>query len=172
MATAETMEEGLAKLQRLAKSGRADELFKFKTLTDFPAGSAFVASTFKMTDTKNGEACLVEVQYTLPNGKKTNATLMVAERFKEQCETKLPCLLYYGGKKDIGSGKQCHQLSFVDPGSELLDEDDGSDADIEVVDTFTPCEDCTKNKRYCYGFCPRCCGHQPHSGGQCDCRGL
>jgi hypothetical protein len=156
----------------LAKIGRAENLFKFKTLNDFLAGSAFVVSTFKITDTKVGLACLVEIEYGLANGKKTNATLMVAERFKEQCETKLLCLLYYGGEKDIGSGKQCHQLLFVDPGSELLDEDVDSDADTEVLDTFTPCEDCTKNKWYCYGFCPGCRSHQPHSGGQCDCRGL
>jgi hypothetical protein len=96
--------------------------------------------------------------------------LMVAEWFKKQCETKLRCLLYYGGKKDIGGGKRYHCLSFVDPESELLDEDD-SDVDIVVLDNVTLCEDFTKNKWYCHGFCPRCDSYQPHNGGQCDCGG-
>jgi hypothetical protein len=108
----------------------------FNMLNDFPAKSTFVASAFKMTNTKVGLACLVEVEYGLVNGKKANATLMVAERFKEQREMKLPCLLYYGGKKDIGGGKQCHHLPFVDPKSELLDED-SSDTDAVAVENDT-----------------------------------
>jgi hypothetical protein len=149
LATAEAMETGFANPRWLAKNGRANDLFKFKTLNDFSAGSAFVVSTFKMTDTKVSSACLVEIEYESANGIKVNAALMVSDQFKEQCDTKLSCLLYYGGRKDIGGGKKCHQLLFKDPKSELLDKDDGdnSDADTVALDNDTSCEDCVKNNQ-------------------------
>jgi hypothetical protein len=191
------MQRGLEKLRKLVESGEAENVFRHKTLNDFSAGTIFQADGYKKVKTKIGMACLVDVKHEQFNTKtgrvsKSQFPLMIAERFGDDCENKLPCLLYYAGKKNIDGGKTCHQLTFIDPNDKVLngedeevkqrptfggdddddDADDDDDEQLEIVDHRSiPCESCIQNGRTatCYGHCTSCGGHQPRNGSQCRC---
>ena len=176
--------------RRLADKGKIAERVGIKTLTDVEANTVLEVLAFKKTETRNGEAVALTVILPEHASSRGETTLFVPIRFLEECERKVPCLLYYGGVKSLDGGKRCHDVKLITPddGSIFHDSDDEGVADDEwsgeddeeskaieahmlSIDDFLPtCLTCGQSADVCTGRCSRCNAHQPLDGGQCHCR--
>ena len=133
-------------------------LFVSKTLNDFEAGMILEAESWERRTTRLGEAPFVMCAWTLDDGERKRGKVILPTRLMSECEEKIPCVLYYEGKKILSGGKSCHALRFV------------NDSDIGLEDTEdndSPCEEC--GEKFCYGNCPICGNHQNFNGSQCRC---
>jgi hypothetical protein len=173
--------------RKLAKQGKVVDRSGILTLNDIDPGTVLEGMFAKKTKTSVGDAMTIAVVDT-KNGKRIPMDLMVPERFETQCQEKLPCLLYYDGKKQTKKGKDAHDLRFIpifDPrmfhesDEEEEDEDEKTEKDSahpttpveKEVSPAKSCETCEEG-RFCTGFCPLCGNHQPFNGSQCRCFGF
>ena len=171
------------------------------TLNDIKPGTVLEGMVAKKVTTSVGDAMTIAVVETR-NGKRIPMDLMVPERFESLCEEKLPCLLYYDGKKDSKKGNPAHDLRFIpieDPrmfhdsdeecdfenGDDAMDEEqkDPAKNNLEKSDNVNAsqskevsaqkqCDTCKDEGQFCTGFCPLCENHQPFNGSQCRCFGF
>jgi hypothetical protein len=158
-------------------------------LNDVDAGTVLEGLTAKEYSTCNGLAMVISV-VEVKRGQRLEYDLMIPERFKTLCEEKLPCLLYYDGKKPMKNGKEAHDLRFIpidDPkmfheSDDEFDEEDkvkeievteqskGTQTDeVSDQEPHEPCDSCVQEGRICPGFCTFCSNHQPLNGAQCRC---
>ena len=100
-----------------------NNLFVLKTLNDFEAGMILEAESWERRTTRLGEALFVKCTWTSDSGERKHSKVMLPTRLTRECEEKIPCALYYEGKKILSGGKSCHALRFV------------NDSDIELGDT-------------------------------------
>jgi hypothetical protein len=73
---------------------------------------------FESVETRIGPAVVITVIMTeeTPSGDvRKPADIMIPNRFLDQCEKKLPCILYYDGVKNLPGGKRFHDLKFISP---------------------------------------------------------
>lgn len=180
--------------RKLAKQGKVVERSGILTLNDIQPGTVLEGMFAKKTKTSVGDAMTIAVVET-KNGKRIPLDLMVPERFEPQCQEKLPCLLYYDGKKETKKGKPAHDLRFIpiedprmfhDSDEETDSEEETNDEPKEGYQTDTQtgasddkevsvqkrCDTCQDEGRFCTGFCPLCGNHQPFNGSQCRCFGF
>jgi hypothetical protein len=173
----------------LAEGGKLSDRVGIKTLSDMKANTVMEVLTCKTADTRNGEAVAATV--ILPEHATTRGetTLFLPLRFWEECERKVPCLLYYGGVKALDGGKRCHDVKLIkaDDGVVFHESDDEGvagdawteDEDDEgktieyhmtsVADFEPTCPTCGQRGEACPGPCDRCNEHQPINGSQCRC---
>ena len=87
-----------------------------KNLTEIPAGTVMEVLAYRIAETKNGEVVVATV--VLPEHEETRGetTLVIPGRFAEECKMKVPCLMYYAGKKQLEGGKQCHNATLIKVG--------------------------------------------------------
>jgi hypothetical protein len=116
---------------------------------------------------------------------------MIPGRFEEEC-TKIPCLVYYAGKKQTKGGNECHDLKFIKADDKDVFHDSDDNLEIEMENTslddgyvvpdeptslsmgasqasIRVCSSCIIDGLICPGFCPICGDHQPSNGSQCRC---
>lgn len=123
-----------------------------------------------------------------PKGPERNPfTLLISGRFEEECAAKVPCVVYYAGKKDTKKGQQCHDLKFVKADDkdvfrkedeDLFDVSDDSDDEVISVrkvgklgkEVESKCPLCTPEGMECIGQCEFCECHLPLNGSQCRCK--
>jgi hypothetical protein len=171
----------------LAEQGKVGERTGFKTLSDVEAGVVMEVLSYKISDTRNGDAVIATV--IMPQHEKTRGetTLVLPIRFAEECERKVPCLLFYEGVKKLQGGKKCHDAKLVKLNDGVVFHDSDDEADDEASDDegyegsgagsqkmsildFVPtCSTCGETDELCLGRCDACDGHQPLNGGQCRC---
>lgn len=113
--------------------------------------------------TTHGLAPTVKFETKSEDGAKESGTLILPNRLLAQCQTKLPCVAYYAGKKQLKGGKSCHDIHFISD-TEDEDEEIGDDDIYEIG-----CKSCRIKKVSCFGFCGGCGCHQPPDGSQCVC---
>ena len=108
-----------------------EERTKAKTLSDIAPNTVFEGVEHKNVQTANGPAVVMTVIETVTrNGKKKRCQfeIMMSDRFNVECCLKLPCVVFYAGKKQIKGGNTCHDLRFIKPDDKILflesDEDD------------------------------------------------
>jgi hypothetical protein len=141
--------------------------------------------SYARAETRNGDA--ISLKVILPEHKETReeTAMIIPLRFEEECEKKVPCLLFYHGQKKLDGGKKCHQVSFLKPDDPTVfresdDEDDSDDDDdarsdgeaehrLSINDFIPKCLTCGKSGESCFGFCKLCNAHQPLNGSQCRC---
>jgi hypothetical protein len=157
----------------------------FKTLSDVKGGIVMEVLSYKIADTRNGEAIIATV--IMPEHEKTRGetTLVLPIRFAEECERKVPCLLFYDGVKKLTGGKKCHEVKLIKPNDGAVFHESDDEADDEAsdggesrgdsqklsIEDFIPtCPTCGETDELCLGRCIICSEHQPLNGGQCHCR--
>lgn len=151
------------------------------------AGIVMEVLSFKPTETRNGEAIALTVILPEHANTRGETTLIVPNRFADECERKVPCLLFYEGCKKLEGGKRCHEVKLIklddgavfhdsddecfDEDDEASDEDAGDDEPMLSINDFlpNPCPSCKKSGENCFGYCGRCKAHQPPDGSQCRC---
>jgi hypothetical protein len=172
----------------LAEQGKVGERTGFKTLSDMEPGVVMEVLSYKISDTRNGDAVIATV--IMPEHEKTRGetTLVLPFRFAEECERKVPCLLFYEGVKKLQGGKRCHDAKLIkandgvvfhdsddEVGGEASDDDDSEEEEgggkrlLSVKDFMPSCPICGETDERCLGRCAVCNDHQPLSGGQCPC---
>ena len=151
---------------------KLDERSRVKTLNDVAPKTVLEVLSWTTVSTVNGDAILLEITETREN-REVTWQLMIPDRFRPQCETKVPCVIYYDGKKPMKGGKEAHDLRFFETDDKDIfhDSDDEADDDEGLIDDLEcrTCDDCAKEKRVCEGFCIFCNNHQPRNGSQCRC---
>ena len=148
------------------------------------------AISWKKTPTSKGDAILLSVIETTTFQKKeqrVTSTVMIPIRFEPQCE-RIPCLLYYAGKRQSKKGQDYHDLKFIraDDKEVFHNSDDGLDLNKDKASSIqspppppppTPstsanniyCTLCDSEGLVCSGFCANCGEHQPKDGLHCSC---
>ena len=167
--------------RRLVNDGKLSEKVAFKTLSEIEPNTIAQVLSFQTTETRMGEAVLLDSIIWLDDNQKERVRLMVAKRHQSECEKKVPCLIYYEGIKKLSDGKSCHNLHFISPddpmifyeeektpttrsrGTKVADEKD----DEVMSDYVAPCESCAMINRVCPGRCSKCDRHL--YAGQCNC---
>jgi len=152
------------------EGNKIEERVSQKTLTNIAPKTVMEVLAYRPLDTKNGKACLLTVVLPQHESSQGETQLLVPGRFLEECEEKVPCLMHYGGRKDLDGGKQCHdaRLIRIDDGAVFHQSDDEEDY---VVKDFLPlCPECELSPEICAGWCPVCNRHQPLDGSQCVCK--
>lgn len=107
---------------------------------------------------------------------------MISKRFEAQCAVKVPCVVYYVGKKQTKSEQQCFDVRFIrhDDRTVFHDSDEETEVDSfssDALTALTPsvvsgqCAYCIADGTAysCFGFCSLCGNHQPKNGSQCRC---
>lgn len=110
-------------------------------LADVTPNTVLEALSFKKTETQVGPVFLIDVIETVTNDegrtRRMTSKLMIPERFEGEV-SKIPCVLYYIGKKPIKGGKQCHDLRFIShDDADVLHDGDDDESDNEVVEKST-----------------------------------
>ena len=180
--------------RKLVQLGLVDERLRSKTLNDIAPAIVLEANSWKKSTTSNGPVVILSVIETVTGlkGEQRNPfNLMIPGRFEEEC-AKIPCLLYYTGKKQIKGGKECHDLKFikVDDKDVFHDSDDSLEVEMgntSLDDTYVVpneltslsiaasnssikvCSSCMIDGLSCPGFCPICGDHLPSNGSGCQC---
>jgi len=129
--------------------------------------------SYRPLETKNGKAIILNVVLPEHGSSRAETQLLVPGRFHEECEEKVPCLLYYNGMKDLDGGKQCHDAKLIRTDDGIVfhqSDDDDEDGNGDDVADFVPiCQDCQLHPDLCPGHCLRCNTHQSLDGTQCAC---
>ena len=94
-----------------------------QTLNDIKPNTILEAESYKMIGTKIGRAPCVK--YT---SEVIGKRIKGRSQFNGQCEERIPCLIHYGGKKNMDGGKTYHDLNFISDTEN--DESDNDNADF------------------------------------------
>ena len=104
------------------------QMFRMQTLNDIEPGTILEVESFKMLTTSIGVTPCVKYAATL-DGRRVKGRLIIPERFTSVCNDRIPCLVYYGGKKSIKGGKLCHHLQFISDDEGESDDNDSNSSD-------------------------------------------
>ena len=183
--------------RKLVAAGKAEDRLRARTLQDIEPGTVLEVFSFKETKTSVGEAVVLSVTETVsgPKGmERDQYSLMIAGRFKEECEAKVPCVALYTGMKETKGGQMCHDLKFVKcddkevfrKSDETLVIPSSDEEDMEEMPPPPPlrkeapssipipkkvdCRMCAIDGMDCIGECEDCGVHLPLNGSQCRCR--
>jgi hypothetical protein len=164
----------------MVNDGELSEKVMFKTLSEIEPNTIAQVLSFRMTETRLGEAVLLDTVVWLTDDRKERMRLMVAKRHQSECEKKVPCLIYYEGVKVLSDGKSCHNLHFISPDDPIIfheeekmlasskDAKDADEKDDETTgDYIESCDACAMRNRICPGRCLKCDRHL--FAGQCNC---
>jgi len=156
--------------RRLVTVDKIKERVAQKNLSDIPPKTVMEVLAFRPLATKNGQAIILTVILPEHESSRGETQLLVPGRFLEECQEKVPCLMYYDGKKDLDGGKQCHdaKLIRIDDGTVFHDSDD--EEGFSIKDFLPICPDCQLQPDLCTGYCQVCQSHQPPDGSQCVCK--
>jgi hypothetical protein len=174
----------------LIKLGLIEDRLKCKTLNDIAKDSVLEAVSWKKSATSKGEAILISVIETIyiqNKEQRETTTIMIPLRFETDCE-KVPCLLYYAGKKPSKKGQDYHDLKFIKPDDKDVFHTCDNDLDMDKTNSIqsptppppppptpaTPalniyCLVCDNEGLVCPGFCGKCGEHLPKDGLRCRC---
>lgn len=115
-----------------------------QTLSNIEPGSILELVEFEEVSNKIGDTVVVRYHNT-KGGKRERANLLLPERMKDEAKEKIPCLLYYGGKKKIAGGKDFHITRFIRL-DEVETDSELSEFDCEHGDdTDAQCQKCMFN---------------------------
>ena len=165
----------------MVEQGKVDERRGIKTLSDVEGGVVIEVLSCKIGDTRNGDAVIATV--IMPQHQKTRGetTLVLPMRFAEEMQRKAPCLLFYGGIKNLQGGKKCHDVTLVKANDGVVFHESDEEADDEssdgeeeanvmsIKDFMPTCPTCGATDEHCIGRCSVCNEHQPLNGSQCRC---
>jgi hypothetical protein len=164
----------------LANDGKLGEKVAFKTLSEVGPNTVAQVLSFQTTETKFGEALLLDTVVWMPDGQKERVRLLAPIRLQNECEKKVPCLMYYAGVKVLGDGKSSHNLYLISPTDPMIFYDEekpsSSSKGVKVIeekddetlnDYIESCDTCAMVNRVCPGRCTKCDRHL--YAGQCNC---